>query len=119
MRLRLNGWQRIGIVLSAVWFFGFAVLSENNVRQIWFSYNIDMSICDARLQYWKDKGEGKEGPWTEYQLADYKQCRYDGYKFYRDVMGRMFAIDLGTLIAAWLVAWLGIVSVRWIRRGFA
>jgi hypothetical protein len=118
MKISFNGWQRIGIVLSVMWLLGFALLSESNIRQVWFSYNVDISICDAKLREWKERSGGKEGPWTQYQLAEYEQCKDTALKYYGGVVGNMFAVDVGMIIVGWIVAWLGVVSFRWIRRGF-
>ena len=105
MRIKLNGRQRIGIVLSMIWFVGFA---------LWFSHATDLSICDALRREPLKNGGNENGLWTEHQLAG---CRGNVHGFYWNIVVRMFATDFGVIILGWLIAWLGIVSVRWIRRG--
>jgi hypothetical protein len=134
---RLNGWQRIGILLSMIWFVSFAgfIWTSNNRHAADF-YGGQLRLCQAildsynfSLQYIQDpdkRNKASEENWTKYE-----KCQRDAEEFYhRDVGDRsswgdwgrglllLFGIDLATIVFAWLLAWFGVVTVRWIRRGF-
>jgi hypothetical protein len=104
MRIRLNGWQRIGIVISVLWFIGGGI--------------------------WGNDRGLHEGDWT---VSDYKNCLdthpndWPGCQqkseknyiwatrnhWYSAAIFAVVPIPIG-----WLLAW-GLVSLtRWVRRGF-
>jgi hypothetical protein len=115
MRIKLNGWQRIGIVLSVIWFVGFAWVGEDGVQAVWHGFNDWVSYCSEE----QNRTGEKNAPWTKYQLENYKLCKWKGYELYGIMITERIAVDIGMIICSWLIAWLGTGVVRWIRRGFA
>jgi hypothetical protein len=102
---RLNGWQRIGIVLSVLWFLGGAFWGN------------EIAIRDG-------------GSWPTLQLkwclsrpnADYSECNATFEKDYeKGIAGHWSAgllVGLVPIPIAWLLVWAVVAIVRWVRRGF-
>src|SRR5262245_61246175 len=84
-RVRLNGWQRIGILLSVIWFVGFA----GNF------YGSQLRLYAEKLLYLQSDANLS---WLDLSL--------------------LLGIDLIIIALALFLAWLGVVTVRWVRRGF-
>jgi hypothetical protein len=108
MRLKLNGWQRIGIVVSVIWFVGLWLSSLHQQAQAKAKYVECLHIAEETM----------ERCLAEWQRLDNSILANLG------AVGRMdlrvlLAIDFGTIVFGWLLAWLAIVVARWIRRGFA
>jgi hypothetical protein len=105
MRIRLNEWQRIGIVLSVVWFvagyncgrdeiFNKLVRIANLGHQACLSGTTDPAVCYA--EFVKDYPDERDALYWENGL----------------IMG------LVPIPFAWLVVYAFIGLWRWIRRGF-
>ena len=107
MRVRINGWQRIGIIPSVVWavtgyIWRGAVVDDRNME---FASTAD-KVC------------------LEYPHAD-KDCMAEFFKNYRlsedanppKLEGAIFG--LVPIPLAWLIAYALIGLWRWIRRGFS
>jgi hypothetical protein len=118
MRIKLNGWQRIGVVLSVIWFIGFAAYTayiwNDEEHKYWsadqadiFSEATNECLRRSEVDYWLDSAK-----WH----ATYDKCLYEAHARY---IAKMFALNFGVIVFGWLAAWLGIVVTRWIRRGFA
>jgi hypothetical protein len=82
---RLNGWQRIGILLSVIWFVGFAG-----------------NFYGSQLRFYAEK--------LFYLQSDANLSWLD--------LSLLLGIDLIIIALALFLAWLGVVTVRWVRRGF-
>src|SRR5262245_18861318 len=87
-RSRLNGWQRISILLSVIWFVGF-------VGFVWTDYGSQLRLYAEKLFYLQSDANLS---WLDLSL--------------------LFGIDLIIIALACFLAWLGVVTVRWVRRGF-
>ena len=132
MRIKLNVWQRIGIVLSLIWFISFAEYflhygSQDAIRY----YREARRSCDSVIKSSNDVAvslEQKEDRVTQLaeNRAKYRKCRRDA----RNMRGQMLsdvykgvplliAADFGIIVFGWLLGWFGIVITRWIRRRFA
>jgi hypothetical protein len=104
--MRLNGWQRIGIVASVVWAIGaaFMVRSEQSDRAIEL-YSSRHYLCSS-----------------EAAPERAQQCR-DGVLL-EEVMDMtanwpdVAFVAFAPVAAAWLMAWLSLRVFRWIRAGF-
>jgi hypothetical protein len=109
MRNTARGWYRIGIVLSVIWFVAFgAYIWSDSVRHNADFYKASLGVC-----------------FDIQDAAKSKICRDEAQKlFYREA-DELYAgipiiatIDLATVILGWLVVWICISVIRWVRRGF-
>jgi len=112
--MRLNGWIRIGVVLSIAWMVGgtahFWVEEQSRVRSYYLALSERMSDCVVGNTVRRSMREPEAKCITEQELRD---ARSSGHPIYFDVF----------VAAVWLaVAWVAIgivyVAVRWIRKGF-
>jgi hypothetical protein len=129
---KLNGWQRIGIVVSIIWFIGFgAFIWNDQLRQDSESQANDAEVCrlilnanNESLPYIENQGERhkkESANWAEYEM-----CEKSSRVFFarqREVatsgIPLFLAIDLGTVLFGWLVVWMFVRITRWVTRGFA
>jgi hypothetical protein len=108
MKLRLNGWQRIGIVVSVIWFVG-----------VWVYYYVQFEQSSQSLMLMRGEQcyAGKE---TEQRdCLDKAITERHSRAEYRKELPLFLSLDFGTVAFGWLSVWFGIVIMRWIRRGFA
>jgi len=125
MRLRLNGWQRIGIVLSVIWFIGFAGYIWNSSVQNnlnFYSYQLEscytlLNLENDSLQYKKEEDREKQRTvnWTKYENCQNKakvNVDHQNETLYHGIP-LLFTIDFGTVLFGWLVVWFGIGISRW------
>jgi hypothetical protein len=106
-RFHLHGWQRIGIVLSILW----AIVSCLYIRYSQLENAEELSA--AVYNRCKDAPEN---------LVPIPECIADTGAMYREFEGSWGSAALGALIPipiVWLLAYLFVVTVRWIRRGFS
>src|SRR5271169_4104823 len=108
MRIRLNGWQSIGIVLSVIAFIGFAGYAVNVL------YGDQEDTLEGRFAEVRGQCEEKlKSPSDPYStvgtpLKIRQRCFNEAHaRFLEDT----FAIAFGTVFFCWLVSWLGIVVV--------
>jgi len=135
--MRLSGWQRIGVILSVIWFIGFAGYiwhADRKEKADFYVWQLHMcsEIWDTEnesLNYIQDPNERDKREASN--RAKYDQCNEEARKFYAVqigenagrphwglAMGLLIGVDLLTIGIAWLLAWLTISVVRWVRRGF-
>jgi hypothetical protein len=131
MCLGLNGWHRIGIVSSVIWFIGFAgyiwIYSTRDASdfygsQLGMCYTI-LNVDNEALQYigkQEDRNKGQTANWTKYE-----KCRSDATAFFNHTADNnykgipiLLAVDFGTVLFGWLFVWFGIGITRWIKGGF-
>jgi hypothetical protein len=96
--VRLNGWQRIGIVLSVLW----AAFVLFYIWQNWATLSSVYSDQFYRCLFGPD------------EAADFKTCHANYYA----AMIRVVGSWLAPIPIAWMVIYLIVWTVRWIRRGF-
>ena len=113
--MRLNGWQRIGLVTSIVWFIAGGLwgnkiaLDEAGART---SLQLDACVAENKRRH------GEYGPHEQVWTPCWDQF---GANFMRNAEGHwMFAalFALVPLPIAWLLAYALVHLVRWIRAGF-
>jgi|GraSoiStandDraft_47_1057283.scaffolds.fasta_scaffold277881_2 hypothetical protein len=113
--MRLNGWQRIGLVTSIVWFIAGGLwgnkiaLDEAGART---SLQLDACVAENKRRH------GEYGPHEQVWTPCWDQF---GANFMRNAEGHwMFAalFALVPLPIAWLLAYALVRLVRWIRAGF-
>src|SRR6266446_7650316 len=115
MTMRLNGWQRIGLVLSIAWvlaggFWGNKIaLDEAGAR---ISSQLDHCVAQNKLRY------GEYGPYDQVWTPCWNEFRAN---FMRNAEGHWVGAALFALVPlpiAWLLAYALLYLVRWIRAGF-
>jgi len=101
---RLNGWHRIGIVLSVLWTAGVLFLERD---------------------YWKQSGSRQERMFYQCSFApnnaDQSLCNAKMTTYYdarTRVLQESLLYRLGLVPIVWLLAYVVVWTVRWIRRGF-
>jgi hypothetical protein len=129
MRLGLNGWQRIGIVLSVIWFIGFAgYIWSQQVKSDVELYGRYLDTCytilnmdnEAYIANQEDRDKRQAANWTKYEKcqsgagAIFHERADNNYKG----IPILLAVDFGTVLFGWLVVWSGIGITRWIKGGF-
>src|SRR5271168_1648114 len=88
MRIKLNGWQRIGIVLSVIWFFGFAgYVWTDSIHNVGEFYGWQLGMCVAildtkngSLQY-IGKKEDRDAK-SDANAAEYLSCRQNAQRLF-------------------------------------
>lgn len=103
--MRLNGWQRIGAVLSVLWALGAAIYERNEqVKSAETLYQSQASNCFA----------GQADSSKECLDKVSLQGLMDATAYWPDVAFYAF----GPVIAGWLVALIALRVFRWISAGF-
>jgi hypothetical protein len=107
--MKLNGWQRVGIVASVVWFLG--------------AYNYELSNSMTTLtRFAADDAERCYSPGGVFFESNVVPCDATMHaKVLEDLheMRKEVAIVVAVWIPlAWGFAYLALFLVRWVRRGF-
>jgi len=117
----MSGWQRLGVVISVLWFVGLPiyVLVDTNRRAI--DYQSDCIIIRMRAD--PPRGSDAERAAALQRIEDVCQelsghmTWGEMFRFFADNKD-MWAILLGPIILLWLVGAIVLGTVRWVRRGF-
>lgn len=103
--MRLNGWQRIGIVLSILWAIGAAIYErQTQIDSGTYIATRGFAICIEPASADHDKCYSK--------LSD------DLSRSIEPHWGNVAFYALAPVLAGWLVAYVLLWVVRWVRRGF-
>ncbi len=105
----MNGWKRIGIILSVVWILGAGYWQRRD----------DMQTA-GRMASWSmevcQKGLAAKNSY------DFSSCDGKFYEmfevFSKHSWGNVAILALAPIPILWLVAYLVVGLVRWVRRGF-
>jgi hypothetical protein len=129
MRIRLNRWQRVGIVLSVLAFIGLGVYAwvfEAQHRDNFYSTQLSMCYNTLRTQNDALQGLGTQEDRIEREAAnqaEYAQCMNEADATLRESfnaslerMPMFLAKVLGIIVFAWLIEWFIVEIARWIRR---
>ena len=121
----LTGWQRIGVILSALWFVGFGVflfeheMSERNSFLDWQLGNC-LKIAEMRREPLQP-----DDPVHAQIMRDLRNCTDRASDFFTEQVGKLWSniwvlllVDVATIVLAWLLAWIVVRLVRWVLRGF-
>jgi hypothetical protein len=109
--MRLNGWQRIGVVLSVIWVIGGGMLTYQIVLGAGGTCTVDhtrLSEADQLALNAKDYQKMSDAGLLTVQRA----CNEEIY--FRSLVWTLIPIAVGWLLVYGLVG-----VVRWIRAGFA
>jgi flagellar biogenesis protein FliO len=119
MAVRLNGWQRIGVVLSVLWLVVFLIWGLNDSLNGRGSFFVDTpdQIAIAKVgchevpptpaEASKGWGPGYECP-PNTELPERHQFNTAGFWF----------VVIAPLLIAWLLVYACVFCVRWIAKGF-
>jgi hypothetical protein len=106
--MRLNGWQRIGIVASVIWAIGAPIYLDHSAEQKateWFGASYEL----CRNNPSSDPNRCLELASRQYDLVErYSLLSANG------AVAALVPVGLG-----WLLAYALVYLVRWIRAGFA
>ena len=129
MRIRLNRWQQIGVVLSMLAFVGIGIYAwvfEARHRDSFYITQITMCYGTLRIQNDALQGLGTQEDRAEREAAnqsEYGQCMNEADATLRETndanlkhMPIFLATVLGLIVIAWLIEWFIVEIVRWIRR---
>ena len=114
MRIKLNGYQGIGILVSVIWFIGVAgytgyiLYNEKQDDVLHRRFAEVRSLCEQSV-----KDPLNPNAELDPSISVRKRCFNEARPSFAK---NMLAINFGTVVFGWLVVWLGIVINRWIRR---
>jgi hypothetical protein len=118
---RLNGWQRIGIVLSVVWAVGAFIYArdaaENRAEEFARSA---YQICfdNARRVLGDESDPSAQSHYDAALNGCYAELQRTRAVWLAGSWGDAAITALVPIPVAWLLAWGLVALVRWIRRGF-
>ena len=119
--MRLNGWQRIGIVASVAWAIYGVHLSDNDLQQRQASARFEFGLCVDRAEQ-RARSAVLQLNAKETLASDRKVCdSLEGaeYKASGDDQPAYFILySLAPIPLGWLGAYGLIALFHWIRRGF-
>ena len=128
MRMRLNLWQRIGIVLSVLAFIGLAVYAwAFEARHRDRFYSTQLSMCDplrTQNDALQDFGTQEDRVKREAtNQSEYAECKDEADATLRESFNAglqriplFLAKVLGLIVLAWLIEWFVVEIARWIKR---
>ena len=107
--MRLNGWQRIGIVVSVIWAIGAPIyldhVAEQKATEWWFA---SYDLC---------RNNPSNDPNACSELASRAYDTVQRYRFFPDTANVAF-VSLVPIVLGWLLAYVLVGLGRWIRAGF-
>ena len=109
MRLQLNGWQRIGVVVSLIWALSVCALgsleyAQNGDRTHYFFDTVKVPVPQP-------KDMNRAGGLTVEEFFGYRVE-------YHFSFGRLIAAMLVPIAVLWCIAYIGVLIVRWVAAGF-
>ena len=129
MRIRLNRWQWVGIVLSVLAFVGIGIYAwvfEERHRDRFYSTQLSMCYNTLRTQNDALQGVGTQEDRAQRETAnqaEYEQCMNEADATLRESFNASFermpiflAKVLGIIVVAWLIELFIVEIARWIRR---
>ena len=123
---KLSGWQRIGIVVSVIWFVGFAWYVVAHRQDKLLLTCAEGLQRDVALSESAKTAEERERRRQEYGNK-YSKCMNDAHvSSFRfglnndplQAIPLILAVDLGMIVIGWLITWYVVMVFRGIRRGF-
>jgi hypothetical protein len=129
MRLKVNKWQRVGIILSVIAFVGLALHAwVFQARQRDRFYNMQLSLCEDTLRTENESVQniGKQEDRAKREATnqtEYESCKVEAGELLRTsfdssykTMPIFLAKVLGIIVFAWLLEWIIVETLRWMRR---
>lgn len=97
-RFRLNGWQRVGIVLSVVWVIVGGTWGWRHAND---QTDANFRVCIAAIQ----------------TASDLQSCRETRFRALATKGNSAAFVALAPILVVWLLVYALVALVRWIRRG--
>jgi hypothetical protein len=126
--LSVSGWQRIGVILSVLWFVGFGVfMFEDEISRLSDSHVRQLGNCNKIAEFERQWFLRRDDPAYATKDAEVQRkldkCRDDvsAYFMKQDPLSNLWIlllIDLASIALAWLLVWIVVSLVRWVSRGF-
>jgi len=114
---RLNGWQRIGAILSVLWFFSVVgKTSYESYEAASFNKTI-AECCEAEKRFQTERKPGDLGRLSWCEVTGEPGCA-QGTKPIAPQLLAFFALLLLPIAAGWLVVLIAISATKWVREGF-
>ena len=104
--MKLNGWQRIGVLASAVWMLGGGIYTLNHVS------NDDIQTASELTLSCEEANGGQGSAACDQQAGDYLAQTYKWEWITASIIA-IVPVPLG-----WGSAYLVLFLVRWVKRGF-
>jgi hypothetical protein len=128
MAIKLGGWQRIGVILSVLWFIGFGVfMFDEEISRHSASHVRQLGNCNKIAEFERQWFLRRDDPAYATKDAEVQRkldkCRDDADAFFmeqdpRSSLWIILLIDLASIALAWLLVWTVVSLVRWVSRGF-
>jgi hypothetical protein len=118
--MRLNGWQRIGVVLSVLWvivggFWTRGIVIESQSEFARTRYR----ACLASHSIQPDGSVPADTDWSQCDRQHAIDWQRDVTDHWDGINGLNAAFTLGPLLIAWLLVYALVGLTRWIMAGFA
>jgi hypothetical protein len=124
-RMQLNGWQRIGVVVSIAWVIGGAIWGYNIGYYEGGDVDRGFEQCRGGAQNWyqnQNQYQETRRYTTNDLIKDLEKCGSEYRKAHKDAMstGWLYAALLALLPIplGWLAVYKSIALLNWIREGF-
>ena len=108
--MKLNGWIRIGIILSVVWFLGASFCAPNpSIESRQFLATEAWEPCFEHAEATQDKvaWAACENMMTEHVNLEISTARWN-----------ILLYGFAPLPVFWLLSFIGIGTFKWVKRGF-
>jgi hypothetical protein len=127
--IAVNGWHRIGIVLSIIWFFAYSIFlwSSGSADRLEL-YEIRKSNCADTFNTNSAVSRPSGGDYDKRSSEnrnELRQCEKEAAAAFRREMRTarqnipiLLANVIASVLLAWVVVWGVIGIVRWVKRGF-
>lgn len=127
--MKLNGWQRIGVVVSVLWAIGAPIYERNSIvnHSYWFTSQ-SSEVCGRAAKRAKLTAEILNPDVLaalEAESKEFRDCQerwLESAEEMRAVNGtaalNLLAVALMPIVVGWLLAFFSIEIFRWVRAGF-
>jgi hypothetical protein len=114
----MSGWQRIGVVISVLWLLGLSIFFVYDAYKNSTKYaDFLEDVCMAGRHDSSPEGtRALTECFSNAIQAGGTEFRAEVAHTFKDVF--LWIILLGPIILLWLVGWVVLGTVRWVRRGF-
>ena len=116
--MRLNGWQRMGVVISVVWCVSaFWYLSASGMKEVYASAADRYSPCfegTVARELFPQEPTLHMRTWQQCQVAQYADIERDAHEVHEEAA----IVAVVPVPFAWGAIYLVLTLTKWVRRGF-